>query len=230
MLFASIILLYEPHWLSNLKLLLLLLLYFIFIHAFCLIFCPCLIVQLENGLVEAVAVLISKMPRLRPESVGKLGECHKSKPDFIKVFVDSIYFKMYYYICFLGRLYSRVFLFYRPGKNGGHKSQNWIAVYSGFSVIINKLVRAWETCYKLCWVTLRVSAWLHFIGLSYIFLIFYTSGHLQWYVQSAYAIINFKIYFSYIVGLNNSFLVYLLTMWILTWYCTPFLFPFANRE
>ncbi|TKY58298.1 Nuclear pore complex protein NUP85 [Spatholobus suberectus] len=41
--------------------------------------------ELENGLVEAVAVLISKMPRLRPESVvGKLGECYKSKPDFIK--------------------------------------------------------------------------------------------------------------------------------------------------
>ncbi|KAK7320796.1 hypothetical protein VNO77_30601 [Canavalia gladiata] len=41
--------------------------------------------ELENGLVEAVAVLISKMPRLRPESaVGKLGECFKSKPDFIK--------------------------------------------------------------------------------------------------------------------------------------------------
>ncbi|KAG4943993.1 hypothetical protein JHK85_048639 [Glycine max] len=41
-------------------------------------------IVLENGLVEAVAVLISKMPRMRPESVGKLGECYKSKPDFIK--------------------------------------------------------------------------------------------------------------------------------------------------
>ncbi|XP_029125916.1 nuclear pore complex protein NUP85 isoform X2 [Cajanus cajan] len=40
--------------------------------------------ELENGLVEAVAVLISKMPRLRPESDGKLGDCYKSKPDFIK--------------------------------------------------------------------------------------------------------------------------------------------------
>ncbi|XP_061350763.1 nuclear pore complex protein NUP85 [Gastrolobium bilobum] len=41
--------------------------------------------ELENGLVEAVAVLISKMPHLRPESAdGKLGECFKSKPDFIK--------------------------------------------------------------------------------------------------------------------------------------------------
>lgn len=64
----------------------------IFILAFCLIFCPLLIVQLENGLVEAVAVLISKMPRLRPASVGKLGECCKSKPDFIKVFLDSTIF------------------------------------------------------------------------------------------------------------------------------------------
>ncbi|GFS35424.1 hypothetical protein Acr_00g0039810 [Actinidia rufa] len=41
--------------------------------------------ELENGLVEAVAVLISKMPRMRPElSPGKLGECYKTKPDFIK--------------------------------------------------------------------------------------------------------------------------------------------------
>ncbi|KAK2453172.1 nuclear pore complex protein NUP85 [Trifolium repens] len=41
--------------------------------------------ELENGLVEAVAVLISKMPRLRHESaVGNLGECFKSKPDFTK--------------------------------------------------------------------------------------------------------------------------------------------------
>lgn len=48
--------------------------------------------QLENGLVEAVAVLISKMPRMRPESVGKLGECYKSKPDFIKVFPDFTIF------------------------------------------------------------------------------------------------------------------------------------------
>ncbi|KOM48370.1 hypothetical protein LR48_Vigan07g207400 [Vigna angularis] len=40
--------------------------------------------NLENGLVETVATLISKMPRFHPESVGKLGECYKSKPDFIK--------------------------------------------------------------------------------------------------------------------------------------------------
>ena len=42
--------------------------------------------QTENGLVEAVAVLISKMPRLRPElESGRLGECYKAKPDFVKV-------------------------------------------------------------------------------------------------------------------------------------------------
>ncbi|CAL0323091.1 unnamed protein product [Lupinus luteus] len=41
--------------------------------------------ELENGHVEAVAVLISKMPRLRHESTaGNLGECFKSKPDFTK--------------------------------------------------------------------------------------------------------------------------------------------------
>ncbi|KAI9192513.1 hypothetical protein LWI28_023943 [Acer negundo] len=41
--------------------------------------------EIENGLVETVAVLISKMPRMRPElEAGKLGECFKAKPDFIK--------------------------------------------------------------------------------------------------------------------------------------------------
>lgn len=42
--------------------------------------------QTENGLVETVAVLISKMPRLCPElEAGNLGECYKAKPDFMKV-------------------------------------------------------------------------------------------------------------------------------------------------
>ncbi|KAB1204357.1 Nuclear pore complex protein Nup85 [Morella rubra] len=41
--------------------------------------------ETENGLVEAVAVLISKMPRMRPElGSGRLGECYRAKPDFIK--------------------------------------------------------------------------------------------------------------------------------------------------
>jgi len=67
----------------------LLLLLYLFILFSGLNFCP-LVVQLENGLVEAVAVLISKMPRLRPESAaGNLGECFKSKPDFIKVYPNS---------------------------------------------------------------------------------------------------------------------------------------------
>jgi len=38
-------------------------------------------------LVEAVAVLISKMPRMRPQlEDGKFGECSAAKPDFMKVF------------------------------------------------------------------------------------------------------------------------------------------------
>lgn len=41
--------------------------------------------ETENGLVEAVAVLISKMPRMRPDlEPGRLGECYKAKSDFIK--------------------------------------------------------------------------------------------------------------------------------------------------
>lgn len=57
------------------------------------------------------------------------------------------YFKMHQqYICFSAHLlhsYKMLcILFYRPGKNGGHKLLNWTAVHFGFSVIINKLVRA----------------------------------------------------------------------------------------
>ncbi|KAE8658093.1 Nuclear pore complex protein NUP85 [Hibiscus syriacus] len=41
--------------------------------------------ETENGLVEAIAVLISKMPRMRlDQEAGKLGECFKAKPDFLK--------------------------------------------------------------------------------------------------------------------------------------------------
>ncbi|MQM02478.1 hypothetical protein Taro_035238 [Colocasia esculenta] len=41
--------------------------------------------EIENGLVEAVAVLVSTMPRLRPNlPTGKLGQCYKTKPDFVK--------------------------------------------------------------------------------------------------------------------------------------------------
>ncbi|KAG8381852.1 hypothetical protein BUALT_Bualt05G0015800 [Buddleja alternifolia] len=41
--------------------------------------------EIENGLVEAVAVLISQMPRLRPDlSAEKFGVCYKTKPEFMK--------------------------------------------------------------------------------------------------------------------------------------------------
>ncbi|XP_047938669.1 nuclear pore complex protein NUP85 [Salvia hispanica] len=41
--------------------------------------------EIESGLVEAVAVLISQMPRLRPHiSDEKLGECYNTKPEFMK--------------------------------------------------------------------------------------------------------------------------------------------------
>lgn len=41
--------------------------------------------ETENGLVEAVVVLVSTMPRLRPElQAGRLGECYRNKTDFIK--------------------------------------------------------------------------------------------------------------------------------------------------
>ena len=61
--------------------------------------------QTENGLVETVAVLISMMPRLRPElKNGKLGECFEAKPDFMKVLVHFRiifdFFFLFLYILF----------------------------------------------------------------------------------------------------------------------------------
>lgn len=42
--------------------------------------------QVENGLVETVAVLISKMPRLRPSlPTGAPGQAFNFKPEFSKV-------------------------------------------------------------------------------------------------------------------------------------------------
>ncbi|KAF6164182.1 hypothetical protein GIB67_010152 [Kingdonia uniflora] len=41
--------------------------------------------ETENGLVEAVAVLVTKMPRLRSESSDRrLGECFETRPEFMK--------------------------------------------------------------------------------------------------------------------------------------------------
>lgn len=41
--------------------------------------------EIENGLVEAVALLISEMPRLRPDMpTEKIGECYSTKPEFMK--------------------------------------------------------------------------------------------------------------------------------------------------
>ncbi|KAL0297262.1 UNVERIFIED_CONTAM: Nuclear pore complex protein [Sesamum radiatum] len=41
--------------------------------------------EIENGLVEAVALLISEMPRLRPDMPSeKIGECYSTKPEFMK--------------------------------------------------------------------------------------------------------------------------------------------------
>lgn len=41
--------------------------------------------ETENGLVEAVAVIVSTMPRMRPElAAERFGQCYKTKPDFIK--------------------------------------------------------------------------------------------------------------------------------------------------
>ncbi|XP_074276492.1 nuclear pore complex protein NUP85 isoform X2 [Silene latifolia] len=41
--------------------------------------------ETENGLVEAVVVLVSIMPRLRPElASGRLGDCYKNRSDFMK--------------------------------------------------------------------------------------------------------------------------------------------------
>lgn len=46
--------------------------------------------QTENGLVEAVAVLVSKMPRLRPSlPEGAPGVAYSFKPEFSKARVST---------------------------------------------------------------------------------------------------------------------------------------------
>ncbi|XP_078429021.1 nuclear pore complex Nup85-like protein [Wolffia australiana] len=41
--------------------------------------------ETENGLVETVALLVSSMPRLRPDlPSGKLGQCYRNRSDFVK--------------------------------------------------------------------------------------------------------------------------------------------------
>lgn len=67
--------------------------------------------QTENGLVEAVAVLISKTPRLRPElETGRLGECYKAKPDFVKVNISLP--NMNISVCFLKTFFLSYFTLY----------------------------------------------------------------------------------------------------------------------
>lgn len=48
--------------------------------------CFQVLLQTENGLVEAVAVLVSKMSSMREDLPdGKLGECCYNKSDFMRV-------------------------------------------------------------------------------------------------------------------------------------------------
>jgi hypothetical protein len=74
--------------------------------------CFSVIEQTENGLVETVAVLISMMPRMRPElKNGKLGECFKAKPDFMKVLVHfSIIFESFYLLFLYIYIYIYIYI------------------------------------------------------------------------------------------------------------------------
>lgn len=95
--------------------------------------------QTENGLVEAVAVLVSTMPRLRPDlPAGKLGQCYKTRQDFIKVSLSFGFNCCQFYSLCLTSYVSIP----RLGKNGKVMLINWITVHIGSSVDIAKLVRA----------------------------------------------------------------------------------------
>lgn len=98
--------------------------------------------QTENGLVEAVAVLISKMPRLRPElESGRLGECYKAKPDFVKVcFSVPNMNHSFWFLRFLFLLKKNFISFslHRLGRNGGHKLLSWTVVHIGFAVVTTR--------------------------------------------------------------------------------------------
>lgn len=98
--------------------------------------------QTENGLVEAVAVLISKMPRMRLElAEGKAGECFMAKPDFMKVYLSVENVVLFYNRIFPSLLFNSQVLL-RCGKNGGHKLLSWTPVHTGLSVITFRLGRA----------------------------------------------------------------------------------------
>ena len=87
---------------------------------------------------EAVAVLVSTMPRMRADlPTGKLGQCCKTKPDFVKVLPLVVYHYRHYYLvkyCEISAI--------RLGRNGVVISLNWNVVRSGFNVVTAKLERA----------------------------------------------------------------------------------------
>lgn len=110
--------------------------------------------QVENGLVETVAVLISKMPRLRPSlPPGSAGQAHSFKPEFSRVRWSSAPFFYVCWLCFLFRytplcvaslsngreIYSsKYWCWYRHGRNGAALLQSWMGARFGESAIIAK--------------------------------------------------------------------------------------------
>lgn len=56
--------------------------------------------QVENGLVETVAVLISKMPRLRPSlPTGAPGQAFNFKPEFSKASYFLSFIQLLFSFC-----------------------------------------------------------------------------------------------------------------------------------
>lgn len=116
--------------------------------------------ETENGLVEAVAVLISKMPRMRLEQeAGKLGECYKAKPDFVKAWekwrgqINKLDSSAFWFQCAHQQtregLRSMLQIMLGNANSLCSATYNWIELYISHFLYMRPLTVGLESMYSL---------------------------------------------------------------------------------
>ncbi|KAK6236807.1 hypothetical protein QUC31_020607 [Theobroma cacao] len=115
--------------------------------------------ETENGLVEAVAVLISKMPRMRLEHAGNLGECFKSKPDFVKAWekwraqINKLDLSAFWFQCDHQQtregLRSMLQIMLGNANSLGTATCHWIELYISHLLYIRPFTVGLESMYSL---------------------------------------------------------------------------------
>ncbi|GLT85442.1 hypothetical protein SLE2022_036320 [Rubroshorea leprosula] len=116
--------------------------------------------ETENGLVEAVAVLISKMPRMRPElESGKLGECFKTKPDFMKAWekwraqLNKLELSAFWFQCSHQQtregLRNMLQIMLGNANSLSSATFNWIELYISHLLYIRPFTMGLESLYSL---------------------------------------------------------------------------------